>query len=62
MFEFDRFELGPVAHWWPGLGLSSCCNAVLEVLTAPTGEPMISRCGECRQVFYADEPAELTAS
>ncbi len=62
MNDFERFELGPLAHWWPGLGLSPCCGTVLEVLTAPNGEPMISRCGECRQTFFADEPAELTAS
>ena len=63
MHDFDRFEPGPLAHWWPGLGVSDCCNVVVEVLTAPDGSVIISRCGFCHAGNFADDDdAELAAS
>jgi len=63
MTDFDRFVLGSLAHWWPGLGVSACCNVVVEVLTSPDGSVIISRCGFCHAGNFAeDDPAELAAS
>ena len=63
MHDFETFAAGPLAHWWPDeghRGESPCCRHELEVLIAPNGDAMVVRCGDCKQVFCADD-AEAAA-
>ena len=63
MDETDQMVLAPrAAAWWAGLGVSDCCNVVVEVLTAPDGTVILSRCGFCHVGNFADDDAELAAS
>ena len=56
MHDFDRFALGPLAHWWEGSGTPACgCPVNIEILTAPNGATIVSHCPGCGTVFFADE-------
>jgi len=58
MDETDHLVLAPLgARWFTGLGVSDCCNVVVEVLTAPDGSVIVSRCGFCHAGFFDAERA-----